>query len=255
VYTDIRQKAFPETSFFDPADPGNPFFGSDVKMDGFGLGVKLGALYKVGDRLSLGAAYTSKIPLSLDGTVVANMTAAGLGKVTYGDASIEGIALPQEVAVGFAVWPAPPLLVTVKVAWLDWSDALKTSTLHAAGPDNPGAPPILSLPSSLNWKDQYVFAIGFAYDLTEKIVLRAGYNFGENPIPAEMLNPLMAVISEHHVTFGLGYAFRPMWQIATWGEYGFNNAVTYHNPELPFGLGAEEEIEYIAVQVMLSCRW
>ena len=255
VYTDISQKAFPETSFFDPADPQHPFFGTDVEMDGFGFGVKLGGLYKISDRLSLGAAYTSKMRLTLDGTLVANLSAVGLGKVTYRDASIEGMALPQEVDVGFAVRPVPPLLVAVKVAWLDWSGALETSTLRAASPDNPGAPPALSLPSTLNWSDQYVFAIGIAYDVTEKLILRAGYNYGSNPVPENSLNPLLAAITEHHITFGGGYVFSPKWQVSTAVEYAFNNAVTYSNPELPFGPGAEEENEYIALQVMLSCRW
>jgi long-chain fatty acid transport protein len=187
--------------------------------------------------------------------VVADMSAAGLGKVTYRYSSIDGMALPQEVDVGFAVRPVPPLLVAVKVAWLDWSGALETSTLNAASPDTPGAPPSLSLPSTMNWSDQYVFAIGIAHDLTEKTILRGGYNYGSNPVPENTLNPLLAAIAEHHFTFGGGYAFNPMWQVSAAVEYAFNNQVTYHNPELPFGPGAEEENEYIAVQIMLSCRW
>jgi long-chain fatty acid transport protein len=176
VYADIRQKLFPETSFFDATDPTHPFFGSEVKgMTGFGFGAKLGALYEVSDRVTLGAGYTSKMNLALrGGTVVANMSAVGLGKVTYRDARTEGMAPPQEVGLGVAVRPVRPLLVAVKVAWIDWSGALKTSTLHASNPDNSGAPSTLALPSTLNWRDQYVFAIGIAYDLTEKAILRAG---------------------------------------------------------------------------------
>jgi len=257
VYADIRQKVFPETSFFDPADSATPFFGSEVKeMNGFGFGAKLGALYKVNDRVTLGAVYTSKMNLPLrDGTVVANMSSVGLGKVTYRDARIDGMALPEEVGVGVSVRPVQPLLVAVKVAWIDWSGALETSTLHAANPDNPGAPSTLALPSTLNWRDQYVFAIGIAYDLTEKAILRAGYNYGRNPIPANSLNPLLAAITEHHATCGAGYTFSPKWQMSGAVEYAFNNAVTYDNPELPFGPGAEEENESIAAHVMLSTRW
>ena len=255
VYTDISQKVFPETSSFDPADPVHAFFGTDVEMNGYAFGVKLGALYKVSDRVALGAAYTNKIPLPLSGTVVANMSAAGLGKVKYRDASIDGMALPQEVDVGVAVRPVPPLLVAVKVAWLDWSGAIQTSTLHASGPDNSGARPTLSLDSTMNWKDQYVFAIGIAYDLTKTVILRAGYNYGSNPIPSNTINPLLAAIAEHHVTFGGGYTISPKWQISAAMEYAFNNSVTYFNPELPFGPGAEEELETINGQVMLSCRW
>ena len=80
-------------------------------------------------------------------------------------------------------------------------------------------------------------------------VLRAGYNYGSNPVPENSLNPLLAAIAEHHVTFGGGYAFSPKWQVGTAVEYAFNNAVTYHNPELPFGPGAEAENEYIALTV------
>jgi long-chain fatty acid transport protein len=257
VYADIRQKVFPETSFFDTADPAHPFFGSEVKgVNGFGFGAKLGAQYKVNDRVTLGAVYTSKMNLALGGgTVVANMSAVGLGKVTYRDARIEGMALPQEVGAGVAVRPFRPLLVAVKVAWIDWSGALKTSTLRAANPDNPGAPSTVALPSTLNWRDQYVFAIGIAYDLTEKTVLRAGYNYGRNPIPANSLNPLLAAITEHHATFGAEYAFSPKWQMSGAVEYALNNKVRYDNSELPFGPGAEEENESIAAHVMLSRRW
>ena len=257
VYADIQQKLFPETSFFDPADPAHPFFGSEVKeMNGFGFGAKLGALYKVNDRVTLGAVYTTKMNLALDGgTVVANLSSVGLGKVTYRDARIDGMALPEEVGVGVSVRPVQPLLVAVKVAWIDWSGALETSTLRVENPDNPGAPPTLALPSTLNWRDQYVFAIGIAYDLTEKAILRAGYNYGRNPIPANSLNPLLAAITEHHATCGAGYAFSPKWQMSGAVEYAFNNAVTYDNPELPFGPGAEEENESIAAHVMLSTRW
>jgi hypothetical protein len=98
-------------------------------------------------------------------------------------------------------------------------------------------------------------AIGIAYDLTVKVVLRAGYNYGRNPIPTNSLNPLLAAISEHHVTFGGEYAFSPKWQVSTAVEYALNNAVTYHNPELPFGPGVEEENEYVASQLTLSYRW
>ena len=257
AYADIRQKVFPETSFFDPADPSRTFFGSEVKeMNGFGFGAKLGALYEVNDRVTLGAVYTSKMNLELrDGTLVANMSAVGMGKVTYRDASIDGMALPQEVGIGVAVRPVRPLLVAVKVAWIDWSGALKTSTLRASNPDNPGAPSTLALPSTLNWRDQYVFAIGIAYDFTEKAILRAGYNYGRNPIPSNSLNPLMAATTEHHATFGAGYAFSPEWQLNGAVEYSFNNDVKYDNPELPFGPGAEEENESIAAHIMLSRRW
>jgi long-chain fatty acid transport protein len=257
VYTDIRQKVFPETSVFDPIDPARTFFGTEIKdMYGFGYGVKLGVLYKVSDRLTIGAAYTGKMDLPLrNGKVIVNMSSAGLGKVTYSDARIEGLALPQDFGVGVAVRVVKPLLLSAEVSWIDWSGALKTSTLRASNPDHPAAPPSLALTSTLNWRDQYVFAVGAAYDLTEKAILRAGYNYGKNPIPANTLSPLLDPIGEKTVTFGGGYSFSRKWQANAAVEYILKNRVTYDNPELPFGTGAEEEQEVIAVHLMLSRRW
>ncbi|MGE5698476.1 MAG: OmpP1/FadL family transporter [Deltaproteobacteria bacterium] len=257
VYTDIRQKVFPETSVFDPLDPARTFFGTEIKdMYGFGYGVKLGALYKVSDRLTIGAAYTGKMDLPLrNGKVIVNMSSAGLGKVTYSDARIEGMSLPQDFGVGVAVRVTKPLLLSAEVTWIDWSKALKTSTLRASDPDNPAAPPSLALTSKLNWRDQYVFAVGAAYDLTEKAILRAGYNYGKNPIPADTLSPLLDPIGEHTGTFGGGYSFSKRWQVNAAAEYNFRNRVRYNNPQLPIGPGAEEEQEVIVAHVMLSRRW
>lgn len=257
VYADIRQKAFPETSVFDPADPARTFFGTEVKgMDGFGYGVKLGAMYKINDRVILGAAYTNKMNILFrGGKVIANMSSAGLGKVTYRDARIEGMSLPQELGLGIAVRVAKPLLLAAEVNWIDWSGALKTSTLRASNPDSPGAPPSLALPSTLDWKDQYVIAVGAAYDLTDKAVLRAGYNYGRNPIPSNTLSPLLDPIGEKTITFGGGYSFSKTWQANAAVEYTMRNRVKYDNPELPFGPGAEEEQEVIALHIMLSRRW
>ena len=36
--------------------------------------------------------------------------------------------------------------------------------------------------------------------------IRAGYNYGSNPVPAETLMPLFPAIVEHHITGGIGIA-------------------------------------------------
>jgi long-subunit fatty acid transport protein len=55
-----------------------------------------------------------------------------VGKVTYGDARLEGFSLPREVGLGVAVRPAASLLLAADVSWLDWSGSMKTSTLRAS---------------------------------------------------------------------------------------------------------------------------
>ncbi len=257
VYSDIRQKVFPNTSFVDPGNPTNAFFGVEVKdMDGIGAGAKLGILYRASDRFAVGAAYTTRIRLPLeDGQAIVNMEAAGLGRVTYRNAEIDGLELPQELGVGISFRPVGPLLLALDLSWIDWSGSMKRSTLRAMDPDNPSAPPVLELSSSLNWRDQYVIAVGLAYDVTERTILRAGYNYGRNPIPDETLTPILATFAEQAVTMGIGYQIGREWRIDTAVEYDLNRKVTYSNPELPFGPGTQEEGEAIGFHLMVSREW
>jgi len=50
-------------------------------------------------------------------------------------------------------------------------------------------------------------SIGAAYSPISELALRAGYNYGKNPVPNKYLNALFPAIVENHVTFGAGYAF------------------------------------------------
>ena len=56
-----------------------------------------------------------------------------------------------------------------------------------------------------NWDDQLVIATGLQYTLDETLDLRAGYNYGKNPIPDEYVNPLFPAIVENHATLGAGW--------------------------------------------------
>jgi len=50
--------------------------------------------------------------------------------------------------------------------------------------------------------------VGFEYELTERFSLRAGYAYGDSPVPDSTLLPLTAAIMEHTFTAGVGYHWR-----------------------------------------------
>ncbi|MGD8311227.1 MAG: outer membrane protein transport protein, partial [Gammaproteobacteria bacterium] len=88
TYADLEEKVFPNTSVADPADPSNSFFGFELEdMNDFNAGIKLGLMYKPVEHLTLGAAWNNKVDLDLEGRMQADLSALGLGKVTYRDAS------------------------------------------------------------------------------------------------------------------------------------------------------------------------
>ena len=257
VYADLEQKIFPDTSVFSAAAPAQSFFGTEISSaKGFGYGIRLGLQFRANDNLTLGATYGNKIPLDLkNGRMVANMSAAGLGRVTYRDVNVNGLALPQEVGLGAAFKLSEAWLLSFKVAWLDWSDALTTSTLSANNPDNTAAPTSIKNTSSLNWRDQTVFALGVAYRASDATTWFGGFNYGKNPIPNETTSPLLAAFAERHLTFGVRHKFSATWQFAGGIEYDFAKTVTYNNPEQLFGPGAQESGELIAVHLGVSRRW
>ena len=56
----------------------------------------------------------------------------------------------------------------------------------------------------LRWSDQFVGRLGGEYALGDRWTLRAGYAYGNNPVPADTLTPLTAAITEHLLTAGVG---------------------------------------------------
>jgi long-chain fatty acid transport protein len=249
IYADLQQKVFPQTSV--AGFSGYRIEGPHVLKPG----LKLGVQYRLHPDLTLGASYTTATDLPLTGGhLTANLSAQGLGKVTYSDVRLTGLSLPQAVELGLAWQVNPPLLLSFDLTWLNWSAALKRSQLSARNPDNPAAPAEIVGVSTLNWRDQYVLALGMDYALDARTHLLAGYNYGRNPIPAEHTQPLLAATAEQHLTFGVAHQGAGNWRETFAVEFQPGNTVRYTNPELPFGT-SEERNRNVALHFMLSRRW
>ncbi len=256
TYADLEQDFFPDTSFANPVDPSLSFFGFRLRrMNDFSAGIKLGLMYTFNDWLTLGAAYNNKVDINLKGRMTVDLSALGLGKVTYRNAVAKGIDQPQELGVGAAIQATDRLLVSLEMSWINWSEAVNRGVTRASHPDNPGAPSTLGNTLNYNWRDQYVLAVGAAYQWNARTLLRAGYNYARNPIPNDNLNPLLNIIDKQHLTLGFGYTLDASWQVDGALEWSVRNDETYTNPELPFGANAEETGETLTLHLRLSRRW
>jgi len=247
VYASIEQDFFGNTSVGN--FPGFKLEDASALRTGF----KIGAQYRVTPTLTLAAAYTEKTELPLtSGTLVADFANIGLGKVKYADASFKGFALPREVAVGLAFKPTDDWLVSFKLNWLNWDDAINDVRLRATKPNNASAPSVYAIPSAADWKDQWVIATGVAYKWDEKTTLYAGHNYGKNPVPRQNSNPLLAGILEHHLTFGAARKIDQNWLMTGGVEWMLPVSVKYNSQ-----LFGESELrnEAIVLHFMLSRRW
>jgi long-chain fatty acid transport protein len=257
VYAKTKQRIFAGTSIFNQANPRASFFGYELDgLSGVNAGLRVGAMWQLNRDVTLGAVFANRVTLpQRNGSMDVDMNAIGLGSVHYSNARIDGLALPLELSTGASYRPDARWMIAFKWSWLNWGDALKTSTLTATGPNNPLAPSTLSSTAMLDWKNQNVLAIGVERVLDERTVVRGGFNYGRNPIPPQTLNPLLAAIGESHLTLGFSRRMGRTWAVDSGIEYLFTKSVTYTNPELPFGQNAQERDGYIALSVGLSRTW
>ncbi len=194
----------------------------------FGFTPKFGVMYKPHDMVTLGLAYTFKSVFDYDGDK-AVVNQAGIGKVTY-DADVSGFKWADDIALGVAVRPNNRLLLSAKLQWINWNAALNTAVLNLRNGDNP-AKPTDTILLQYNWDSQWVIAVGGAYDVTEQLNVRGGYNYGNDPVPDSTLGPTNLNIVEHHITVGAAYKFTPRLMLdgafdyAVMHERNFSNAI------------------------------
>lgn len=248
IYASIEQKFFFNTS--------NAGFGG-FKHEGANairFGFKAGTQYKLNDALTFGASYTEKTELPLTGgTAKFNFSGAGLGIVKYNNLSVKGFALPREVAIGAAFKPNSNWLLSAKVNWINWSDAINDVTTSFTDANNALAPQAIVNVTPQDWHNQIVYALGAAYTYDDLTTLYAGYNYGKNPMPEKNASPLLAAILESHVTLGFSRQLNETWKLTSGIEYLLPVKVTYDSAL--FGNDAEVRNEGIFFHLMLSKRW
>ncbi|MDR9436232.1 MAG: outer membrane protein transport protein [Thiohalophilus sp.] len=174
---------------------------------GFGLGFGVGLLYDVNDQLTVGFNYKSKQHFSpmeyqlAEGDIRSNGNdfAAGTYKLD--------LDFPQQAAVGLAYQANDSLTVSADLKWINWSDTM--DKLSVTGPGG-------SFPMDPGWDDQTVYALGVAYGLSERVTLRAGYNYAESPFGDSQAgqNLLLPAIVETHYTVGMNVLLNNHWELA-----------------------------------------
>ena len=194
---------------------------------GYGFGAQLGMIYKPMDRLSLGATYVT--PQKVKHERVTDFDGNG----TKDDLDLES---PQQAGLGVAFDILPgKLLVELDGKWINWA--------NAAGYKD------------FDWEDQWVFGLGVQYKATDKLVLRAGYNYANNPVKSHNgfvgTNPVQVqgkympayyyetfriigfpAITKSHVTFGIGYEFTNRFSAHVGYTYGFGESISENGTAL-----------------------
>jgi long-chain fatty acid transport protein len=217
---------------------------------GFALGVLPGIMYKPIENLSLGLSYTS--PQNINYKNVTDFDQDG----SYDSLELES---PQQAALGIAYdFFGAGLVLEADVKWINWSNAKGYR--------------------DFDWDDQTVFAIGAQYKPTDKMSLRAGYNYAKNPVnehnnfngqttttvqgktlPSTFYYETFRIIGfpaivEHHITLGFGYKISDTFSLDLGFMYAFENTMTETGTDL-FGQPVEIESTLSETSLDFGLTW
>jgi long-chain fatty acid transport protein len=222
VNIDFQQVAFQQRMIQNPGPAQTVLMNFDLSRgaSAFGFGLSLGMLYDINDQVTLGASYKSKqFFTDLDYQLAYGDIANDGGSLPAGTYSLD-LDFPQQAAVGIAVNATQTFTIAADVKWINWSDTMET--LAVAGPG------VIQVPMDPGWDDQWVFAIGLAYKVNDRLNLRAGFNYGESPIDEAnaMNNLILPAVVETHYTFGADYRLDAHWDIGFHYMYVPENTIT-----------------------------
>jgi long-chain fatty acid transport protein len=259
-YADASFRFFPDTSYFNPDNPAMSFPGLNLKQaGGLQTNLRLGWWWRPDPRFSLGAIYQTETRSHYDnGDLWVNFESfPGLGRKVLYSADVDGFTFASQAGVGVAFRPQRQWVVALDVKRYFWDSAIDTIEVRASNPDTAGAPPTLEIPFVFDWRDQWIVALGADFRATDRLTLRAGYNFGQNPVPDRTLTPLFPATTERHLTAGFGWLVgNQLVEMAV--ERAFGNTRTNDNPDPtvnPFGPGATVSHEQWTVSFGVSWAW
>jgi len=181
--------------------------------DSTGLGVRVGWLGKLSDKVSVGAAYASKMGMSKFDKY------AGLF-AEQGDFDI-----PSNWNLGVAVQATPQVKLALDYQRINYTDVKSIA--------NPSANIFAALLGANNgpgfgWSDVDVWKLGVEYQYSKNLTLRAGYNHGDNPIKAAdvTFNILAPGVVQDHLTLGFTYVTASGGELSMSYMHAFSESVT-----------------------------
>ena len=183
-----------------------------LKGDDDAWGYNIGILIKPSDKQSIGLSYRSEIELLYKGKVSLTDLSA-LAQATYSftgpsySTDIESkLTLPKSLVAGYAFRPNKKWIVEIDCEWTGWS-SIQEDFVRYPNESNAGRLSLLNSgnPAAKDWHDSMAYGIGAEYKATDKLALRCGYLYYQNPIPSANFETALPDSNRYCGTLGFGY--------------------------------------------------
>ena len=188
---------------------------AELESDNWDVGFNLGALFTISDRTRVGLAYRSKITHDTSGTADftvnpklqpfidgANAQLAPFGKAVLKDSDIDAtVSLPASFSISGAHQLNDRILLLADITWTGWSSFDELRIKYDSGQDDSV--------TDESWDDVLRYSIGLNYKMDDKLTLRTGLAFDEEPIPdPQHRTPRIPGNDRTWVSVGAGYQWR-----------------------------------------------
>ncbi|MDR0356071.1 MAG: outer membrane protein transport protein [Deltaproteobacteria bacterium] len=173
------------------------------KASDLSLGFNLSGHYQFDEKWAVGLIYRSPIRLEASGPIRFTFLGSSLADkmrfdLGFQDGDVSGvITLPESIAVGLSFTPIESLSLEAAATWSRWS---RYDTLDLKLPGNM-APAV----NPKHWKNNWRFAFGAEYALTDYLDLRFGYSFTQSPMNPELSDYFVPTKNRHSWSTGLGF--------------------------------------------------
>ncbi len=164
-----------------------------VDASGTGWGFNIGLLYRPTEDLSVGASYRSGVTIDATGSATFK---PGLSVFPAGDVTAT-LNLPATGYIGVAYAVSENLEVEFDYQYVGWSSYDSLTVVFKADPSLPGDPKL--------FEDTYILRWGAEYTM-DRLQLRLGYFFDNNPVKDRYLEPTLPDVDRHGFNAGAGYA-------------------------------------------------
>jgi len=191
-------KAYGLEAFSDVSNDSANLTGKDYSRS-TGIGVRLSYLGKINDKFSIGATYSPKINMS-EFDDYAGLFAGG-----------GGFDIPENYTLGVSFLATPTVTVAV-----DYSRINYGGVPSIANPSNNPSKLGLADGPGFGWNDIDVWKLGAQWQASSQWTLRAGLNFGDNPIQSGdvTFNIRAPGVMTRHMTLGGTYAMSPTTEVS-----------------------------------------
>jgi len=173
--------------------------------DGWGLGGNIAINWQFVEGQRVALTYRLPVKVDYEGDMkINNIPSPALG-VSDRTGFETDITFPAIVGFGYGFDLSDTLTLGIDVEWIEFSS-------YDALPLNIDGANQSLLPSDRineDWNDTWTFGFGLSWQMSDAVILRAGYSFLETPVPDETLSPTLPDADRHVVSLGLGYRKGP----------------------------------------------